>query len=381
MSADGLPQWLDLSALPATPPAGSSEIAIAAQSDAEAVSLWLQAKASRSPHTFESYRREALRLLIWLHVNGMRLSQLKVEDVHAFFALLSAPPAAWLRPRKVAAGQQLAATQVLIGPLSERSLAHTRTILGQLLAYLQDAGYVQRNAFRLSLKPAVITETSQDRLLDLDSWQWLQGWLERMPSETRLEAAHALRCRWIFTALYHTGLRREEIAQARMGDFVRRQRNWSLRVIGKGNKKRYVTVNSSFLAELVSYRQARGMPDYPSPREEAPLIASVQAGRVAKPLNPRTIGLIIHQVGKQAAAECPDAHIRDQIERVTTHWLRHTNATHRLMAGASLETTQDELGHSDPRTTRIYAKSAHRHRLEDAEKLAALTTTSRSRGE
>jgi len=381
MPDNGSPQWLDLSSLPAFPSVGSSDIAIAAKSDLEAISLWLEAKANRSQHTFDSYRREALRLLIWLHVNGMQLNQLRVEDVHAFFALLSDPPLSWLRPRKVAAGQRLAPTQVLIGPLSERSLSHTRTILGQLLAYLQDAGYVQRNAFRLSMKPAVITETSQDRLLDLDSWHWLQGWLNRMPSETRLEAAHALRCRWIFAALYHTGLRREEIAQARMGDFVRRERNWSLRVIGKGKKKRYVTVNSIFLTELVCYRQGMGMPDYPSPREEAPLVASVQAGRIAKPLNARTIGLIIHQVGKQAAADCSDAHIHAQIERVTTHWLRHTNATHRLMAGASLETTQDELGHSDPRTTRIYAKSASRHRLEDAEKLAALTTTSRSRGE
>lgn len=57
---------------------------------------------------------------------------------------------------------------------------------------------------------------------------------------------------------------------------------------------------------------------------------------------------------------------------MTTHWMRHTNATHRLMAGASLETTQDELGHADPRTTRIYAKASDTRRKEDAEKLAKL---------
>jgi site-specific recombinase XerD len=56
---------------------------------------------------------------------------------------------------------------------------------------------------------------------------------------------------------------------------------------------------------------------------------------------------------------------------MTTHWLRHTNATHRLLAGASLETTQDELGHADPHTTRIYAKTSDTKRREDAEKLAA----------
>jgi len=38
----------------------------------------------------------------------------------------------------------------------------------------------------------------------------------------------------------------------------------------------------------------------------------------------------------------------------------------------SLETTQDELGHADPRTTRIYAKASDTRRKEDAQKLAKL---------
>ena len=57
---------------------------------------------------------------------------------------------------------------------------------------------------------------------------------------------------------------------------------------------------------------------------------------------------------------------------MTTHWMRHTNATHRLLAGASLETTQDELGHVSPTTTRIYTHTMDSQRDEDAEKLAQL---------
>ena len=57
---------------------------------------------------------------------------------------------------------------------------------------------------------------------------------------------------------------------------------------------------------------------------------------------------------------------------MTTHWMRHTNATHRLMAGASLETTQDELGHVSPLTTRIYTHTLEEKRAEDAEKLTQL---------
>ena len=55
--------------------------------------------------------------------------------------------------------------------------------------------------------------------------------------------------------------------------------------------------------------------------------------------------------------------------------MRHTNATHRLQAGALLETTQDELGHTDPRTTRIYAKVSNKQRQHDAELLATRNRT------
>jgi len=49
-----------------------------------------------------------------------------------------------------------------------------------------------------------------------------------------------------------------------------------------------------------------------------------------------------------------------------------------LKAGASLATTQDELGHADPKTTRIYASSMSEERIEDAEKLARISSISKA---
>jgi len=197
-------------------------------------------------------------------------------------------------------------------------------------------------------------------------WEWL---CTAQTDDARSEAA-AARSRWIFALLYHSGLRRDEVARGSMGDFVRADNGWRLRVVGKGNKERMVAINSVLQKELVRYRKSWAFSDLPLPGDSFPLVANINQRASSRRLTPRSIGLIIHKTAQAAAIDCPDPYIRDQILRVSTHWMRHTNATHRLAAGATLETTQDELGHSDPRTTRIYAKPFDNKRREDAQKLA-----------
>jgi len=293
--------------------------AIDAQSDAEAAALWLRAKGGRSANTFDSYRREALRLLLWLGEQRLALAELKVEHVHLYYAHLANPPKHWIRPRKPRRDETLLPTQALAGPLSNKSIDYTRTVLGQMCSYLQDAGYLQRNVFRLSVKPPVVVETTPTRLLDLDSWNWLWDWILALPSGKPADAAHAARTRWVFALVYHTGIRREEAAHGRMGDFVRKDRAWSLRVLGKGNKEKFVTVNSTLLRELVRSRKSLKLADYPVPGEDFPLVASVNAARRSKPLTPPAIGLLVGTIGQRAAAECADEHCRAQTAQMTTH--------------------------------------------------------------
>lgn len=353
-------------------PQGAGTDAIGAQTDAQAAAVWIRAKGGRSPNTFDSYRREAIRLLLWLGENGLSLKEMKVDHAHLFFAHLASPPFHWLRPRKPRRDDVLAPTQVLAAPLSASSISHSRTILGGMCSYLQDAGYLQFNVFKLSMKPAVVVSEHQERALHLDSWFWLWDWVCNLSGRTARDQAGATRARWLFALLYHSGVRREEAAHGVMGDFVRMDRGWLLRVIGKGSKERMVAVNSILLKELMRYRKSWGLAEFPNPGEKFPLVASVNVGARSRGLTPRSVGLIVQELARAAAGDCPDEHIRNQIVRMTTHWMRHTNATHRLQAGATLETTQDELGHADPRTTRIYARTIDSKRQEDAQKLADL---------
>ena len=347
--------------------------AIDAKTDTEAVMFWLHAKAGRSLHTFQAYRREASRLLLWLSERHLSLAKLKIEHVHVYYAHLAHPPQSWIMPRKMSQHTTRLPTQTLLGPLSNQAINYARNVLAQMCHFLQNAGYLRCNVFHLSAKLPVTVGNEPTRLLDLDSWYWLWRWILARPGNKPMDHARNARIRWVFALLYHTGIRREEVAYGCMGNFVRRDHNWLLRIQGKGRKEKFVTVNSSLLSELVHYRQSLKLTDYPTPGEVFPLVASVNAARQRKPLSPRAIGLLIQTVAKQASMACDDEHHRVQISHMSTHWLRHTHATHRLLAGASLETTQDELGHADPRTTRLYAKINDARRKEDAEKLAKLS--------
>lgn len=344
---------------------------ISAADDAEAFALWVEARGSRSEHTRTSYRREATRLLAWLQERGLQAREMGIEDTHRYFDFLRDPPAHWLRPRKPRRDEVLGPTQLLVGTLSPDAIAYARTVMGQAFAWLQAAGYLPWNPFKLTAPPARVVTTHQQRFLDLAAWQWLAEWLEQQVQRNRRDAARVDRDRWIMHLLYNTGLRREEVAFGVMGDFVRRDDEWTLRVLGKGNKERFVTVSAALLDALIRHRRHRGLPAMPAPGEETPIIRAI--GRDNEiPLSPRAIGQIIERIARQSSLDCGDDQMREQLASMSTHWLRHTNATHRLMAGAALETTQDELGHADPRTTRIYAQTLDAARRTDAEKLADL---------
>ena len=134
--------------------------------------------------------------------------------------------------------------------------------------------------------------------------------------------------------LVSSGCRVSEVAGLRVDDIDWRDRK--CKVIGKGNKERtvYFSVRAKLMLQLYIAERRGG---------EA-LFASSRAPY--EPLTDRGIEKMISKLGKRIGMERP----------LYSHLMRHTFASHALNCGMELTIIQHLLGHSDPKTTLIYAE-------------------------
>ena len=134
--------------------------------------------------------------------------------------------------------------------------------------------------------------------------------------------------------LVSSGCRVSEVAGLRVDDIDWRDRK--CKVIGKGNKERtvYFSVRAKLMLQLYIAERRGG---------EA-LFASSRAPY--EPLTDRGIEKMISKLGKRIGMERP----------LYPHLMRHTFASHALNCGMELTIIQHLLGHSDPKTTLIYAE-------------------------
>jgi integrase len=342
---------------------------LAANTDIEAVRAWLAEYAS-SPHTLRAYRKETERLLVWCTRSlGKPLSSLTREDLLAYEAFLAQPGEDWIDiklPRR-GGGRRL-----LDGPLSAPSVRHALGILSGLFNYLVAAGYLAGNPLALRRQHghgAARRKAAVERYLDQDVWGFVLDFVERMPKETSRERQHYERARWLLRLLHGAGLRASEAAQAKAGDLVERRGKWWLCVIGKGNVEGDVPVSESLMSGFARYRGFYGLPPLPAPNESTPLVMSL-GGNQEHHLTSTAIYLAVKEVFIQAAealaTENPAG--ADKLRRASTHWLRHTAATHQADAGNDLRFIQKNLRHASLETTAIYlhADDDRRHEATTA---------------
>ncbi|MDN0073606.1 site-specific integrase [Crenobacter sp. SG2303] len=331
---------------------------IAARSDEEQILTWL-AEHTDSPRTQASYRKEAERLMLWLYPRQLSLAQLSREDVLAYERFLQNPPAEWVGPARP---RHHPDWRPLTGPLSPNSIRHAMTVLGALYGYLIDAGVLRGNPFRLVKKRrsnGTAKHLGVERFLDNASWQRVLDEIDQLPRDTPRQQEHATRAEWLFTLLYLTGARRSEIAQARMGDCFERRGRWWWRVYGKGGSVADVPVGEELLLALTRYRRQLGLPEHPHPGEESPLVGRLtgDSEKRLEPLSDKAIYLVVREVLRRTATRSDDPAIRQVLESASTHWLRHTAASHQLDAGVPLLMVSQNLRHASIQTTRRYLHS------------------------
>lgn len=125
---------------------------IAAQNDIDAIKAWL-ARFIDTKTTFDNYRKEAERLLLWSTVQLQKpLSSLTHEDLLAYQHFLAdpQPPARWVMRDGRKFGRPHPDWRPFAGPLSPSSQRQAIIILNTLFSWLVNAGYLASNPLSLS---------------------------------------------------------------------------------------------------------------------------------------------------------------------------------------------------------------------------------------
>jgi len=381
-----LPVPLDTLAIPAALDgrdganrAAGREAQIAATNDLDALRAWL-ARFTDTKTTFENYRKEAERLLLWSTIRlGKPLSSLTHEDLLVFQHFLAdpQPPALWVSGGGRKHPRTDARWRPFYGPLSPASQRQAMVILNVMFAWLVQAGYLAGNPLSLSRQRAHKAPPRITRYLEPELWQEVKTGIESMPRETARERFHYNRVRWLFTLLYLGGLRITEVSANAMGQFFSRRDaagrdRWWLDVTGKGDRERLIPATTEMITELTRYRLAHDLSALPRSGEDTPLVLPV--GEARKPLTRAALHKIVKKVFAGAAntlraGAASNEERASRLEQASAHWLRHSAGSHMADQEVDLRLVRDNLGHASLTTTSQYLHvDDDRRRRETEEK-------------
>ena len=160
------------------------------------------------------------------------------------------------------------------------------------------------------------------------------------------------RNRTILETLYSCGLRVTELINLQISDLFFDE--GFIRVIGKGDKQRFVPINyetQQFISTYIEYIRCHTLPQ--KGHEDTLFL-----NRRGKKLTRNMIFTIIKNLAIEANID----------KNISPHTFRHSFATHLLERGADLRAIQQMLGHESITTTEIYMHLDRSHLKEVLEK-------------
>lgn len=347
---------------------------ITADTDLDALHAWL-ARFVDTKTTFDNYRKEAERLLLWAHVELHKpISSLTHEDLLAYQQFLADPQPAsrWIMPKGRKAARSHPDWRPFAGPLAPSSQRQAILILNAMFSWLVNAGYLAGNPLSLSRQRARKAKPRITRYLEEELWSEVKRTIDQLPKESKREREHYCRLRWLFSLMYVCGLRISEVNGNTMGNFFCRhdkagQERWWLEVTGKGDKTRIIPATNELMVELAQYRREMGLAPFPLSGEATPLLLPI--GGKHRVLSRGGLHAIVKQVFERTALRLrqngeENASLAKRIEQASAHWLRHTAGSHMANQDIDLRHVRDTLGHESISTTSHYLHSSddERHR-------------------
>jgi site-specific recombinase XerD len=328
--------------------------------------------------TFNAYRRETERFLQWAwNIHKRSILTFKGRDIEAYLNFCKNPLKQWIGTRKVPRFMEKSGKRIpnpLWHPfvatvskaacrkgkqpnpdhylLSRKSLREVLTVIGSLYQLIIQEGMISLDPTKQIRQKSYYFESQQyqPRIRRLSDLQW-----DYVMETAQMMAYHAPeheRTLFIITALYGLYLRISELSASprwtpTMGDFQRDSDGlWWFITVGKGNKKREITVSDELLQALKQYRLALGLTPLPTQGESTPLIPK-QRGK--GPIRSTSqIRMIVQRCFDHTIARLRQDGLSDEADvllEATVHWLRHTGISDDVKHRPR-EHVRDDAGHS-----------------------------------
>jgi integrase/recombinase XerD len=268
--------------------------------------FFLKIEKGLAQNSIKSYSRDVKKLIFYLDENDFTISPLLITREH-------------IQEFVYATSKQLNA----------RSQARLISGLRNFFNYLIFEDYRNENPTDLIESPKIgrkLPDTLSEEEINL------------LINSIDLSMPQGERNRTILESLYSCGLRVSELINLQLSDLFFEE--GFIRVIGKGNKQRFVPINfqaqkyiSFYVSSIRSHINVqKGFED------------TVFLNRRGKKLSRVMIFTIIKNLAEKAGIK----------KKISPHTFRHSFATHLLERGADLRAIQQMLGHESITTTEIY---------------------------
>ncbi|MEL6392192.1 MAG: site-specific tyrosine recombinase XerD [Bacteroidota bacterium] len=274
----------------------------------KAFKAYLELERGRSKHTISGYATDLRKLPQYLQLRDFDLGPTQIERMHLddFLAYLHE-----------------------LG-LSPRSQARLVSALRTFFQFLLEEEMIETDPTELLRPPKIGRKLPS--VLDHDE-------VERILSAVDLSKSAGHRDRAILEVLYACGLRVSELTNLTI-DHVKWDRGL-VKVIGKGNKERWVPIGDQALRWTELYvQEVRSRQDNVKPEASRVLFLNLRGGALSR--------VAVFNIVKSYTSLA-------KIEKtVSPHTFRHSFATHLIEGGADLRAVQEMLGHESILTTEIY---------------------------